>query len=122
MFGQRQSMIVYLHSLKHAKILRKYGNIHYISKRLKYAVVYCDMEQIEHMMQKLNKLPFVKKIEQSYRPYLKRNLKIHVLIGQKNTIIANRKIPANFNRGFLFEITHYFIGGIKLFIRKIPIK
>ena len=51
MFGQRQSMIVYLHSLKHAKILRKYGNIHYISKRLKYAVVYCDMEQIEHMMQ-----------------------------------------------------------------------
>lgn len=50
MFGQRQSMIVYLHSLKHAKILRKYGNIHYISKRLKYAVVYCDMEQIEHMM------------------------------------------------------------------------
>ena len=49
MFGQRQSMIVYLHSLKHAKILRKYGNIHYISKRLKYAVVYCDMEQIEHM-------------------------------------------------------------------------
>ena len=93
MFGQRQSMIVYLHSLKHAKILRKYGNIHYISKRLKYAVVYCDMEQIEHMMQKLNKLPFVKKIEQSYRPYLKRNLKIHVLIGQKNTIIANRKNP-----------------------------
>ena len=93
MFGQRQSMIVYLHSLKHAKILRKYGNIHYISKRLKYAVVYCDMEQIEHMMQKLNKLPFVKKIEQSYRPYLKRNLKIRVLIGQKNTIIANIKIP-----------------------------
>ena len=93
MFGQRQSMIVYLHSLKHAKILRKYGNIHYISKRLKYAVVYCDMEQIEHMMHKLNKLPFVKKIEQSYRPYLKRNLKIPVLIEQKNTIIANRKNP-----------------------------
>ncbi|WP_249686066.1 DUF2129 domain-containing protein, partial [Bacillus velezensis] len=38
MFGQQQSMIVYLDSLKHAKILRKYGNIHYISKRLNYAV------------------------------------------------------------------------------------
>lgn len=71
MFGQRQSMIVYLFSLKHAKILRKYGNIHYISKRFKYAVVYCDMEQIEHMMQKLNKLPFVKRVEPSYRPFLK---------------------------------------------------
>ncbi|CAG9611060.1 hypothetical protein BACCIP111899_00232 [Bacillus rhizoplanae] len=71
MFGQRQSMIVYLNSLKHAKILRKYGNIHYISKRFKYAVVYCDMEQLEYMMQKLNKLPFIKKVEPSYRPFLK---------------------------------------------------
>ena len=113
MFGQRQSMIVYLHSLKHAKILRKYGNIHYISKRLKYAVVYCDMEQIEHMMQKLNKLPFVKKIEQSYRPYLKTEFE---------NSRPDRAKEYNFSRGFLFEITNYFIGGIKLFIRKIPIK
>jgi uncharacterized protein YlbG (UPF0298 family) len=29
------------------------------------------MEQLEHMMQKLNKLPFVKKVEPSYRPFLK---------------------------------------------------
>ncbi len=101
MFGQRQSMIVYLHSLKHAKILRKYGNIHYISKRLKYAVVYCDMEQIEHMMHKLNKLPFVKKIEQSYRPFLKTEFENSVLIGQKNTIIVKvKKSPATFSVGF----------------------
>ncbi|MFD3448022.1 YlbG family protein [Microbacteriaceae bacterium 4G12] len=71
MFGQRQSMIVYLHSLKHAKLLRKYGNIHYISKRFKYVVLYCDMDQVEFLMDKLGKLPFVKRIDPSYRPFLK---------------------------------------------------
>lgn len=93
MFGQRQSMIVYLHSLKHAKILRKYGNIHYISKRLKYAVVYCDVEQIEHMMQKLNKLPFVKKLSSHIARFLKRNLKIRVRIVRKNTTIVKENPP-----------------------------
>ncbi|MBO9130286.1 YlbG family protein [Bacillus sp. 165] len=71
MFGQRQGIIVYLHSLKYAKPLRKYGNIHYISRRLKYVVLYCDMEQVEQLMEKLDQLQFVKKIEPSYRPFLK---------------------------------------------------
>lgn len=71
MFGQRQGIIIYLHSLKHAKLLRKYGNIHYISRRFKYVVLYCDMDQIGFVMSKLDQLPFVKKLEQSYRPYVK---------------------------------------------------
>ncbi|MDG4655813.1 YlbG family protein [Ectobacillus antri] len=71
MFGQRQSIIVYLHSLKHAKLLRKYGNIHYISRRLKYVVLYCDMNQSDALQEKLNAFPFVKRVEPSYRPFLK---------------------------------------------------
>ncbi|WP_028398895.1 YlbG family protein [Ectobacillus panaciterrae] len=71
MFGQRQGIIVYLHSLKHAKLLRKYGNIHYISRRFKYVVLYCDMSQIDFLMEKLNSFPFVKRVEPSYRPFLK---------------------------------------------------
>ncbi|MFP3124213.1 MULTISPECIES: YlbG family protein [Bacillaceae] len=71
MFGQRQGIIVYLHSLKHAKLLRKYGNIHYISKRFKYVVLYCDLDQTDAMMEKLNNFPFVKGVEPSYRPFLK---------------------------------------------------
>ncbi len=74
MLGQRQSMIVYLHSLKHAKILRKYGNIHYISKRLKYAVVYCDMEQIEHMMHKLKQTSFCEKDRTVVSPVFKNGI------------------------------------------------
>jgi uncharacterized protein YlbG (UPF0298 family) len=71
MFGQRQGIIVYLHSLKHAKLLRKYGNIHYISRRFKYVVLYCDMNQVAFLTEKLNGFPFVKRVELSYRPFLK---------------------------------------------------
>ncbi|MFX3622477.1 MAG: YlbG family protein [Ectobacillus sp.] len=71
MFGQRQGIIIYLHSLKQAKLLRKYGNIHYISRRFKYVVLYCDMNQAEALKEKLNNLPFVKQVELSYRPFLK---------------------------------------------------
>ncbi|AWI12048.1 MULTISPECIES: YlbG family protein [Bacillaceae] len=71
MFGQRQGIIVWLYNIKTAKNLRKYGNIHYISKRLKYVVLYCNQEEIEIIMDKLKNFPFVKKVEPSYRPFLK---------------------------------------------------
>ncbi|MEH7391661.1 DUF2129 domain-containing protein, partial [Bacillus sp. JJ1474] len=38
MLGQRQGIIVWLYSLKQAKMLRRFGNVHYVSKRLKYVV------------------------------------------------------------------------------------
>jgi uncharacterized protein YlbG (UPF0298 family) len=71
MFPKRQGIIVWLQSLKHSRHLRKFGNIHYISKRLKYVVLYCNMEQVDEMMKKLASLPFVKRVEPSYRPFLK---------------------------------------------------
>ena len=71
MFLKRQGVIVWLYTLKHSKYLRKFGNIHYISKRLKYVVLYCNMDEAETVMKKLETLPFVKKVEPSYRPYLK---------------------------------------------------
>lgn len=71
MIGQRQGIIVWLYSLKTAKNLRRYGNVHYISKRLKYAVLYCDMSETESIMEKLKGLSWVKRVEPSYRPFLK---------------------------------------------------
>jgi uncharacterized protein YlbG (UPF0298 family) len=71
MFGQRQGIIVWLHSLKHAKMLRRFGNVHYVSKRLKYVVLYCNLEETEMLIEKLQSLSFVKKVEPSYKPFLK---------------------------------------------------
>lgn len=71
MLGQRQGIIVWLYSLKQAKMLRKFGNIHYVSKRLKYVVLYSDLVEVEGIMEKLNSYSFVKKVEPSYKPFLK---------------------------------------------------
>lgn len=71
MFGQRQSIIVWLYSLKQAKMLRRYGNVHFVSKKLKYVVLYCNQEEVESIMEKISSYSFVKKVEPSYKPFLK---------------------------------------------------
>ncbi|MBO1004913.1 YlbG family protein [Pseudogracilibacillus auburnensis] len=67
----RQGIIVWLFSLKNAKSLRRFGHVHYVSKRLKYVVLYCDMDEAESICEKLSSMPFVKKAEVSYKPFLK---------------------------------------------------
>lgn len=71
MIGQRQGIIVWLYSLKQAKMLRKFGNVHYVSKRLKYVVLYCNLDEVETIMDKISSYSFVKKVEPSFKPFLK---------------------------------------------------
>jgi uncharacterized protein YlbG (UPF0298 family) len=68
---ERQGIIVYLHHLKQAKSLRKYGHVHYISRKMKYVVLYCDQVDIDDTIRKLERLPSVKKVLPSYRPFVK---------------------------------------------------
>lgn len=69
--NQRQSIIIWVNSLKYVKYFRRFGNIHYVSKRLKYIVVYMDMSEVNDVIKKIRTLPFVKKVEKSYKPFLK---------------------------------------------------
>ncbi|MGM9928980.1 MAG: YlbG family protein [Bacillus sp. (in: firmicutes)] len=71
MLGARQGIIVYLHTLKQVKMLRRFGNIHYVSKKLKYVVLYTNMEDVEATVEKLRSYSFVKKVEVSYKPFIK---------------------------------------------------
>ncbi len=68
---ERQGLIVYINHLKQAKSLRKFGHVHYISKKQKYVVLYCNQDDIEAAKQKMNKLPFVRQVLESYRPFIK---------------------------------------------------
>jgi uncharacterized protein YlbG (UPF0298 family) len=68
---ERQGLIVYVNQLKHAKSLRKYGHVHFISKRLKYVVMYCNRDEIESVINKVQRLPFVKDVVESFRPFVK---------------------------------------------------
>lgn len=70
-FPARQGMAVWLHSLKHVRQLRKYGNIHYVSKRMKYVVLYCSQDEIHLIKKRIESLPFVKEVQLSELPFLK---------------------------------------------------
>ena len=67
----RQGVIIYLHHLRQAKSLRKYGHVHYISKKMKYVVLYCNQNEVETVINKVELLPTVKKVLPSYRPFVK---------------------------------------------------
>jgi len=71
MLVARQGIIVYLHTLKQVKMLRRFGNIHYVSKKLKYVVLYTNMDDVEAIVEKLRSYSFVKKVEVSYKPFIK---------------------------------------------------
>lgn len=64
---QRQGLIVWLYTLKHLKSIRKYGHVHYISKKLKYVVLYVDSEQADQTAEQLERYHFVRQVEQSHR-------------------------------------------------------
>ncbi len=68
---KRQGIIIYLHNLRQAKSLRKYGHVHYISRKMKYVVLYCNQDEVESVIRKVKKISSVKKVEPSYRPFLK---------------------------------------------------
>ncbi|WP_078554892.1 YlbG family protein [Bacillus alkalicellulosilyticus] len=69
--SQRQSVSVWLHSLKYARQLRKYGNVHYVSKKMKYVILYLDQTEVENTVNKLETFHYVKDVSVSMRPFIK---------------------------------------------------
>lgn len=64
---QRQGLVVWLYTLKHLKSIRKYGHVHYISKKLKYVVLYVDADQAVQTAEQLERYHFVRQVDQSHR-------------------------------------------------------
>ncbi|MFD1705772.1 YlbG family protein [Siminovitchia sediminis] len=71
MFIKRQGLIVWFQHMKNTKMLKRFGYVHFVSKRMKYAVLYCNQDELDEVSEKLASLPFVKKVEHSYKPFLK---------------------------------------------------
>lgn len=70
---KRRCLIVWVYSLKQLKVLKRYGFIQYISRRMKYVMIYMNEEEIETAEAKINGLHFVRKVERSYRPDVEMN-------------------------------------------------
>ena len=67
----RQGVIVYLYRLRQSRQLRKFGQIEYVSKRMKYLVLYMNQDQIKQNIAKIKKMRNVRKVQLSYRPFLR---------------------------------------------------
>lgn len=71
MITERTGLIVWLNDIKPAKNLERFGSIHYISKKMQYVVLYIFTDKLEETLRGLGRLPYVKKVEQSYRNEIK---------------------------------------------------
>lgn len=68
---ERTGLIVWVNHTKQLKSLEKKGTIHYVSKRLKYVVIYVNSNRLDSSIKQIQQLPFVKKVERSYRGEIK---------------------------------------------------
>ena len=61
-FTDRTSLIIQLKNKKQVKQLKKFGDLHYISKRMNYAVIYVDQDEVEQKKAQLENENYVKKV------------------------------------------------------------
>ncbi|MCP8616629.1 YlbG family protein [Salirhabdus salicampi] len=71
MWTKRQGLVVRLKNMKHLRKIRRYGHVIYASKKLKYVVLYVDQDEIDDVCESLQQIPFVAKVEKSYKPFIK---------------------------------------------------
>ncbi|WP_404459155.1 YlbG family protein [Oceanobacillus kapialis] len=69
----RQGLIVWFQHMKNLKHIKRHGHFLYASKRLKYAVLYVNQEELEKIEHKLMKLTYVSRVERSYKPFVETN-------------------------------------------------
>ncbi len=65
MNAERIGLIVWLTDVKNNRRLERIGNLVYISKKLKYAIIYINKDEYEEVTNRLEKLDYVKKVERS---------------------------------------------------------
>lgn len=57
--------------MKNVRHIKRYGHLLYVSKKMKYAVIYVDQAEIQAVENKLMKYPFVSRVERSKKPFLR---------------------------------------------------
>ncbi|GAF35725.1 YlbG family protein [Lentilactobacillus farraginis] len=55
-------LIVYLHSLKYVRHLRTFGRLDYVSKHMRYAIIYVSADDEADTIKKLTALNYVKQV------------------------------------------------------------
>jgi uncharacterized protein YlbG (UPF0298 family) len=68
---ERAGVVVWLRDYKRAKALEQHGVVHYVSRKMRYAILYVNADQAEDVISKVKRLPYVKSAERSYRTEIK---------------------------------------------------
>lgn len=55
-------LVVYVHTPRHLKELKKYGTIYYFSRKMRFVVMYIDMENKQQVIDEISDLGFVKQV------------------------------------------------------------
>ena len=71
MMIERSGLIIWVNDIKAARNLERFGSLHYISKKMNYAALYIHASKLDETIRSLLKLPYVKKVEKSYRNEIK---------------------------------------------------
>ena len=69
---KRQGLIVWFQHMKNIKQIKRYGHLISVSRKLRYAIVYVDQDKVKEKANQLEKLPFVSRVDFSYKPFIKR--------------------------------------------------
>jgi len=67
---KRQGLIVWYKHRKNIRQLKRYGHFLYASRRMRYAVIYVNQDEIDLIEENLQKLSYVTKVERSYKPFI----------------------------------------------------
>nr|WP_265457779.1 YlbG family protein [Enterococcus sp. HY326] len=70
---KRRGLIVWVYSFKQLKNLKRFGLVHYLSRRMKYVLLYVNEEEVTDIKERIEKLHFVRSVEPSYRPDVEMN-------------------------------------------------
>lgn len=73
MIVERQGLIVWFQHMKNIRQLKKHGHLVHVSKKLRYAVIYVNRDNIENVEKKFNQFSFVSKVERSPKPFIPTN-------------------------------------------------
>ena len=63
---KRRGLIVWVYSLRQLKNLRRFGFVHYVSRKMKYVVMYLNEEDYEMKKNKIEQFHFVPDVEMNF--------------------------------------------------------
>ncbi len=67
---KRQGIIVWFQHKRNIKQIKRFGHLIYVSKRMRYAVIYVNQDEIEDVEQAMSKLSYILKVERSFKPFI----------------------------------------------------